>query len=91
MVPIHFETDREVLEAALPLIGLTDPPDARLMWIRNTLSVAEVECSAAYREEARQRDDLEILTELRPLPLDASGMLPDMAWLGSEAVGAAHA
>ena len=36
MIPIHYGTDREVLDAALPLIGLTDPPDARLLWIRNT-------------------------------------------------------
>ncbi|MCA9268855.1 MAG: DUF2088 domain-containing protein, partial [Planctomycetales bacterium] len=81
MTPIHFPSDREVLDAALPTIGLTDPPDARLMWIADTLSVAEVECSAAYLEEARTRDDLEILTAPRPLPLDPAGMLPQMASL----------
>jgi len=32
---------------------------------------------AAYLEEARSRDDLEILSELRPLPFDESGNLPD--------------
>ncbi len=76
MVPIHYPTDRQVLDAALSTIGLTDPPDARLMWIRDTLTVGEVECSAAYLDEARQRDDLEIISEPRPLPLDDDGMLP---------------
>jgi hypothetical protein len=83
MIPVHYPTDREVFQAAMTLIGLTDPPDTRLMWIRNTLSVAEVECSAAYWEEAQQRSDLEVLTEPRPLPLDGQGCLPAMFSLAS--------
>lgn len=76
MVPIHFPTDREVLDAVLPIIGLTEPPNAKLMWIHNTLDVAEVECTAAYLAEARTRSDLTILSDPRPLPLDQRGMLP---------------
>ena len=75
MIPVHFATDRDVLDAALPTIGLTEPPDAQLMWIHNTLEVIELECSAAYWDEARGRDDLEILTDLRPLPFDEEGNL----------------
>jgi len=75
MLPLDYETDREILDVALSTIGLVDPPDARLLWIKNTLELAELECSAAYLEEARRRDDLEILTGLRELPLDASGNL----------------
>ncbi|MDA1053445.1 MAG: lactate racemase domain-containing protein [Planctomycetota bacterium] len=82
MIPIHYSTDREVLDVSLPIIGLTEPVDAKLMWIHNTLEVAEVECSAAYLEEARTRDDLEIISDLRPLPFDASGVLPSVARLG---------
>lgn len=77
MTPVDYETDREILDVALPLIGLTEAPDAKLMWIQDTLHVAEVECSVAYLEEARQRSDLEIVAEPRPLPLDADGNLPD--------------
>jgi hypothetical protein len=40
--------------------------------------VAEVECSAAFYEEAQQRDDLEIIAPPRTLPLDAAGMLPSV-------------
>lgn len=75
--PLHFETDRELLDASLAIIGLVDPPDAKLMWIKDTLDLAEVECSSAYLEEARGRADLEVLTGLRDLPLDADGNLPD--------------
>ena len=81
MTPVDYETDREILTRALPTIGLTEPQDAKLMWIRNTLEVAEVECSAAYWDEAQGRDDLEILSEVRPLPFDEQGHLPDMETL----------
>lgn len=76
MIPLDYETDREMLQAALSTIGLAEPLDAKLLWIANTLELAELECSAAYLEEARRRDDLEIITELRELPLDAAGNLP---------------
>ncbi len=75
-IPVHYDTDREVLERALSTIGLTEPPDAKLMWAKNTLEVAEVECSEVYIEEARSRSDLEILTDLRKLDFDGDGNLP---------------
>jgi nickel-dependent lactate racemase len=45
MLPVNFDTDREIIDAALPTIGLTEPPDAKILWIHNTLDLAEVECS----------------------------------------------
>jgi hypothetical protein len=77
MLPLDYPTDRECLDAALPTIGLTEPPSARLMWAHNTLDVAEVECSVAYLNEARERTDLEIIVDPRPMPFDATGNLPD--------------
>jgi hypothetical protein len=77
MVPLDYETDREILDVAFPTIGLTEPPDAKLMWIHNTLEVVEVECSIAYLPEALQRLDLKVLCEPRPMEFDASGNLAD--------------
>ena len=77
MVPLDYPTDQEMMEVMLGQIGLTGPPDAKLMWIRNTREISEVECSAAYLSEARERDDLTILSDLRPLHFDASGNLSD--------------
>ena len=57
MTPVDFESDREILDAALPLIGLTAPQDARLLWIRNTLDIAELACSRAYLQQARSRQE----------------------------------
>jgi len=82
MLPLDYPTDREMLAVALSNIGLTPPQDAKLMWISDTLHLAEVECSAAYYDEARHREDLEVMTAPRPLPFDEEGNLPDMTGIG---------
>ncbi|MFB2938245.1 lactate racemase domain-containing protein [Aerosakkonemataceae cyanobacterium BLCC-F154] len=83
MLPIDFSTDRDCLDAALSTIGLVEPQNARLMWIHNTLDIAEVECSVAYLSEMESRQDLEIIVPARSLPLDAEGNLPDNNWAKS--------
>ncbi len=75
MLPVSFETEREILDAAFGTIGLTPTPDTGVMWIEDTLHLAEVECSAKYLAEAKQRSDLEILTDLREIEFDAQGNL----------------
>jgi hypothetical protein len=77
MTPVDFETDREILDAALPLIGLTAPQDAKLLWIRNTLEVVELACSAAYLRQVESSPELSVLCQPRPLPFDQRGNLPD--------------
>jgi hypothetical protein len=76
MTPFDYETDREMLAAALTTIGLAEPPQVKLFWIADTLHLDELECSAAYLDEARQRSDLGILTSPRDLPFDSAGNLP---------------
>lgn len=75
-VPLHCDTDAEVLDIALESIGLIAPEDARVLWIPNTLDLGEVEASEAYLAQADIRDDLEILTGLRTLETEADGNLP---------------
>ena len=77
-IPIQFDTDREILQAALDTIGLTSPAESRLLWICDTLHLTELECSEAYWDEVQQRDDLEVVSDLRPLPIDADGHLPEL-------------
>ena len=76
MTPLDYATDREMLAAALSTIGLAEPPEAKFLWIADTLHLTEMECSVAYLAEARQRAELEILSEPRELPFDAAGNLP---------------
>ena len=83
MIPVHYDTDRKLLAAALATIGMTEPADARVMWIRNTLELAEVECSEAYLTQLSQRPELRQLTDLREVPFGTDGNLPNMADLSS--------
>jgi hypothetical protein len=91
MLPLDYPSDREILDAALPTIGLTDPPHARLMWIHNTLDVREVECSEAYWSEAQGRNDLQVLCPPRVLPWDDRGNLPAVRSLAAGDSIASHA
>ncbi len=44
-LPVHMNSDREVVEAALKIIGMRPPEQARIIHIRNTLKVETVEVS----------------------------------------------
>src|SRR5262249_16752579 len=73
-VPATYETDREAVEAALSCIGLTPPERARVIRIKNTLMLGELEVSEAFPPERARRGDLTVLGEGR-LAFDASGRL----------------
>ena len=73
-VPATYETDREAIETALSCIGLTPPERARVVRIKNTLLLGEIEVSEAYAAEVDKRRDLTLLGE-GPLGFDASGRL----------------
>ncbi len=70
-----FETDRDVLEAALATVGLDEPENARVVQISNTLHLSEVLVSEAYLPEVSRRGDLEILDGPCEMEFDADGFL----------------
>ena len=74
-LPLVFESDREAVESALNCIGLTPPSGARVIRIKNTLMLGEIECSEAFRSEIARRPDLDVIGEGRPLAFDVSGQL----------------
>ncbi len=76
-LPIIFETDREAIEGALKTIGLTDPPDAKIARIRNTLELEHLEASEALLPEIQERSDLEVLGGPREFRFSAQGELLD--------------
>ena len=80
--PMHFPTDREVLDVALQSIGLVEPHEAKILWIRNTLDLGEIEASIRYLDEARQRSGLRVMTDPRPLDVGPDGNLPPQQAFG---------
>ena len=78
-IPITFDTDREAVEAALGTIGMVKPEDARIVRIKNTLLLEELDVSEACVPEVHQRDNLEVLWGPKGLVFDGSGGLPAFA------------
>ena len=74
-VPATFDTDREAVETALSCIGLTPPEKARVVRIKNTLMLGEIEVSEAYAAEIAKRPDLTPIGDASPLPFDAAGRI----------------
>jgi hypothetical protein len=74
-VPPTYDTDREAIETALSCIGLTPPERARVIRIKNTLMLGEIEVSEAFAPDLAKRPDLAPLGEPAPLPFDAAGRL----------------
>src|SRR5881275_2235459 len=72
-VPATYETDREAIETALSCIGLTPPENARVIRIKNTLMLGEIEVSEAYLPDVAKRGDLTALGEPAALGFDVAG------------------
>jgi hypothetical protein len=77
-IPMHFETDHQAIEIALGSIGLTPPVKSRIVRIKNTLHLDEVEVSEIFEKEIRERADLEILEGPGPMTFDEGGNLTNL-------------
>jgi len=74
-LPVHFESDREVIDAALAILGTRKPEESRIMRIRNTLSLEELEVSEPCLAQPRGAVPLSTLAAARDLAFDATGNL----------------
>ena len=74
-LPPVLETDRDAIAVALSCLGLDRPEDARVVRVRNTLRLAEVDVSEAYLAEVGKRDDLQPASGPVALAFDETGAL----------------
>jgi hypothetical protein len=77
-LPVHFGTDREVLDAALAIIGTRPPEEGRVMRIRNTLTLDELDVSEPCLAEPSPQTQFAPAAAARPLAFDAAGNLPPL-------------
>ncbi len=75
MIPIAYETDREAISQALHTCGLVEPPNAKVIQIKDTLHLADVLVSEKYLDDLSGRKDLERLSEPEEMAFDANGNL----------------
>ena len=76
-MPYAFETDREALAGAISGTTVAEPRDARIVWIRSTLALTELEVSEPLLPELAGRADIELLGEPHPFAFHPSGALVD--------------
>lgn len=72
-IPPYFDTSELAVKAGLHTIFGADRENLRVVRIRNTLTLREIEISAALMEEANNNPDVEILSELAPMEFDSDG------------------
>jgi hypothetical protein len=77
-LPVHFDTDREVIDAALKIIGSREPQEARVMHIKNTLMLEELEVSEACLNDPRPQTRFTPIGPPRALAFDGEGNLRDV-------------
>ena len=74
-IPMYMENDRDALLLAIRTCNNIDFDRARVVRIKNTLELHEIEVSEAFRDEFANRKDLQILGDSYELPFDAEGFL----------------
>lgn len=74
-IPMHWDSDREVLAHALHTVGLPDARKARVIRIRDTLSLEDMEVSEGCLPELQDRPGLKTTGTAAPFRFDAAGNL----------------
>ncbi len=79
MLPFDFESDRAMLAAALATIGLREPSEARMVWIKDTLHLERFRCTENLLASIPSEWQYEVITEPTELGFDANGDLIESA------------
>ncbi|WP_254274652.1 DUF362 domain-containing protein [Haloarcula marina] len=70
-IPPVVQTDRAGLTAALSTIGIVDPESVRVLRATDTMHLSRLYASKALIDESRNREDLKIIKEPKPLSFDS--------------------
>jgi len=74
-LPIALKTDREAIATALTTVGPVEPWEARVIRIKNTLEMEELQVSEAVMDELKGRQDITRIGGLEEMTFDAGGNL----------------
>lgn len=75
-IPIHFDTDREVISQALESLGHADAGRIKIVRIADTLSLEELEVSETYENEVISNENLVRQRSAEEMKFDQAGNLP---------------
>jgi hypothetical protein len=74
-IPMVLESDRHAFQAAIRTTNLVRKEEVRLVRIKNTIDMDEIEISENLVEEARGNRSLQVISDAFTLPFDAKGNL----------------
>jgi hypothetical protein len=74
-IPTTLANDREAIQAAIKTCNILHFHEVKLVRIKNTLELGEIEISEALLEQAKDNPDIEILTEPYEWKFDENGNL----------------
>jgi hypothetical protein len=74
-IPTTLEDDKHAIKAAVKTCNILDYTTCRLVRIKDTLHLGEIEISETLIEEAKKHPDIEILTEPCDMEFDKEGNL----------------
>jgi hypothetical protein len=74
-IPIAFKTDREAIATALTTVGPIEPWEARVIRIKNTLEMEEVQVSEALLDDLKGRQEITLIGGLEAMTFDDHGNL----------------
>ena len=74
-IPLTMKNDREAVEIAIKCVGLIPNNKLKIMRIKNTALLSEIDVSESYQEEVAKRSDLEVVMEKKAMEFDTHGNL----------------
>lgn len=74
-VPYVCSNDIDAINCLMQTIGLVEPEDAKMIWIKNTLELSDMYISEALARKATDSTSLSVVGELEDLEFDSSGWL----------------
>ncbi len=74
-IPLTLKNDREAIRTAIKCVGLIPLEQLKIMRVKNTSLISDVDISQGYENELPQRSDLTIVEEKKPMTFDPSGDL----------------
>lgn len=74
-IPATVETDWAGIIASVSTVGVREPGEVRMLRATDTMNVERLYASAVLVEEARDRDDLRVVSEPTPVELDGGDLV----------------
>lgn len=74
-IPMAMDNDKEAIALALKTCNRVEPPQARVVRIKNTAHLDEIEISEALLPLARANENIKIVGDLKPMAFTAEGSL----------------